>query len=95
MRLNRYLALHGYSSRRKAEELIKAGRVSLNGEICTELATKVDPATDKVSVDGMEIKSSGEKLYLILNKPKATWSRIAMKCSAPPSLTCCRPRQKA
>ncbi|HPV14094.1 MAG TPA: pseudouridine synthase [Candidatus Cloacimonadota bacterium] len=70
MRLNRYLALHGYSSRRKAEELIKAGRVSLNGEICTELATKVDPATDKVSVDGMEIKSSGEKLYLILNKPK-------------------------
>jgi|BioPla2DNA2_1021312.scaffolds.fasta_scaffold02196_16 23S rRNA pseudouridine2605 synthase len=70
MRLNRFLALHGYGSRRKADELIKAGRVSLNGTICTELATRVDPASDKVSVDGVEIKASGEKLYLILNKPK-------------------------
>ncbi len=70
MRLNRYIAMHGFGSRRKADELIKEGRVSLNGELCTELATRVNPAIDKVSVDGELIKSSDEKLYLILNKPK-------------------------
>ena len=70
MRLNRYLALHGYGSRRKADELIKEGRVSLNGELCTELSTRVNSAIDKVSVDGVLIKNNDEKLYLILNKPK-------------------------
>ena len=68
IRLNRYLANAGVCSRREADELIRAGAVSVNGVIVTELGTKVS-STDKVQYGDQTLKR--EKLqYLLLNKPK-------------------------
>lgn len=69
IRLNRYIANAGICSRRKADELIEAGVISINGEIVSELGTKVDPAKDEVRYNGERLKR--EKLvYVLLNKPK-------------------------
>lgn len=69
IRLNRYIANAGISSRRKADELIVAGVVTVNGEVITELGTKVDPYKDEVRYNGERLKR--EKLvYVLLNKPK-------------------------
>ncbi|MBA3542397.1 MAG: rRNA pseudouridine synthase, partial [Deltaproteobacteria bacterium] len=70
MRLQRYLASAGVAARRKAEELITAGRVTVNGEIVRTLGTKVDPINDAVTVDG-EAVAAHDMFYVLLNKPKA------------------------
>ena len=67
VRLNRFLALSGVSSRRGAEEFIRNGRVALNGKLTTDLATQVAP-TDEVRVDGHVVRTQ-EFVYLLLNKP--------------------------
>jgi 23S rRNA pseudouridine2605 synthase len=67
MRLNRFLALAGVASRRGAEELIRSGRISVNGKIRTELATQVT-TEDHVRVDSKIVKAK-EFVYLLLNKP--------------------------
>lgn len=68
MRLNRYLAQSGICSRREADDFITAGLVSVNGQIITELGTKVMPG-DEVKFNDSRVQ--GEKLvYLVLNKPK-------------------------
>jgi 23S rRNA pseudouridine2605 synthase len=67
MRLNRFLALAGVASRRGAEDLIRSGRISVNGKVCTELATQVT-GDDHVRMDGKIIKTK-EFVYLLLNKP--------------------------
>src|SRR5262245_26823261 len=69
VRLQRYLAAAGVAARRKAEELITAGRVTVNGAVVTTLGTKVDPEHDAVSVDG-EAVAALDKFYVLLNKPK-------------------------
>ena len=69
MRLNRFLAECGVASRRKSEELILAGEISVNGKVCKELATKIDPAQDEVRYQGKKLGIASEKIYLILNKP--------------------------
>lgn len=69
MRLSKYLADSGVASRRKAEEIILEGRVSVNGETVRELGTKVDPEKDKVTVDDKNINANAEKIYYLLNKP--------------------------
>jgi 23S rRNA pseudouridine2605 synthase len=69
-RLQKILAAAGVASRRKAEEYITAGRVSLNGRVVTELGTKADPATDVILVDGKPLKQAERFVYLLLNKPK-------------------------
>lgn len=68
-RLNKYLSECGIASRRKSEEFILQGRVSVNREICMELSMKVDPAKDEIRVDG-ELVKGDDKVYFILNKPK-------------------------
>ncbi|XCI75921.1 MAG: pseudouridine synthase [Flavobacteriales bacterium] len=68
MRLNRYLAHAGLASRRKADELIKAGVVEVNGKVITELGYKIS-STDWVKFDGCYI-SPEKKVYILLNKPK-------------------------
>ncbi len=68
IRLNRYISMCGVSSRRKAEELIKAGRVKVNGKIVKDFGVKVDPEVDIVELDGIEIKLP-KKRYIVLNKP--------------------------
>ena len=69
MRLNKYIAQAGIASRRKADELISAGKVRINGAVCTVLGTEVSPE-DKVTVNGRDINAREEKLvYYALNKP--------------------------
>lgn len=70
VRLNKYLADHGVDSRRKCDELIKAGKVVVDGAPVSELGTKIDPTSQEVEVDGIRLKP--EKLrrrYFLLNKP--------------------------
>ncbi|HEY6990866.1 MAG TPA: pseudouridine synthase, partial [Bryobacteraceae bacterium] len=69
-RLQKILAHAGVSSRRKAEELILAGRVSVNGATVVELGSKADLATDKVKVDGQVLTAPKHHLYIALHKPK-------------------------
>lgn len=69
MRLQRFLARAGVSSRRGAEGLMTAGRVRVNGEVKSELGTKVDPRCDKVTVDGVPVVLGEGPVYLMLNKP--------------------------
>ncbi|UVT21227.1 MAG: rRNA pseudouridine synthase [Nitrospira sp.] len=76
VRLQKIIAGTGLSSRRKAELLIAAGRVSVNGKVVTELGTKVDPARDHVKVDGKHLNSAQPFVYLILHKPKNVMSTL-------------------
>ncbi len=69
-RLQRILAHAGIASRRKAEELITEGRVSVNGETVTRLGSKADLSIDRVKVDGRVLKEPKHHLYIALNKPK-------------------------
>lgn len=69
-RLQKLIAQAGVCSRRKAEELIKAGRVMVNGNPVTELGSKADPEHDHIKVDGKRLHFDGEKVYLLLNKPR-------------------------
>ena len=69
MRLQRYLSQSGVAARRKAEEMILAGRITVNDAVVRELGTKVDPATDRVLLDGQAVYPE-EYFYIILNKPK-------------------------
>ncbi|RZJ80368.1 MAG: pseudouridine synthase [Flavobacterium sp.] len=69
IRLNRYIANSGICSRRKADELIEAGVVSVNNVPVTELGHKVDPAKDEVRYNG-ELLKRERKVYVLLNKPK-------------------------
>lgn len=69
-RLQRILAHAGIASRRKAEELIMEGRVSVNGETVTRLGSKADLSIDRVKVDGRVLKQPKHHLYIVLNKPK-------------------------
>lgn len=68
MRLQVFLAHSGVASRRAAEGIISAGRVSVNGSVVTELGTKVS-VSDVVCVDGKEVKLEETKRYVLLNKP--------------------------
>jgi 23S rRNA pseudouridine2605 synthase len=69
VRLNRYIANAGICSRRKADELITAGVIWVNGEPVTELGTKVDPATDEIRYNNERLKRE-KNVYVLLNKPK-------------------------
>lgn len=69
-RLQKFIANQGICSRRKAEEYILSGRVNVNGNVVTELGTKIDPNKDVVEVDGKKISNiTGKKVYILLNKP--------------------------
>ena len=69
LRINRILSLAGLTSRRGADELIKARRVSLNGQVVREPGVKAAWGTHCIEVDGHEIPPPFERLYLLLNKP--------------------------
>lgn len=69
-RLQKLLARAGIASRRKAEELIVAGRVSVNGRTVTELGSKADLAVDEVKIDGRRIKAPQHFIYYLFHKPK-------------------------
>ena len=70
MRLNKYIAHAGICSRRKAADLVKSGKIKLNGTVERNPAVEVGPE-DKVSYQGKIIRPESKKIYLLLNKPKA------------------------
>ena len=69
-RLQKIIAAAGLTSRRRAEELITSGRVSVNGQIVTQLGSKADPECDHIRVDGRLLRGPERHVYLVLNKPK-------------------------
>lgn len=69
IRLQKYMADCGIASRRKCEELILNGTVSVNGKLVNELGKKVNPEEDKILFMGKEIKPKAKKIYILLNKP--------------------------
>ncbi len=70
IRLNRYLALNGIASRRRADQLIEEGEVMVDDEIVTEMGLKIDPTKQRVEIDGVVLRPEGErKQYYLLNKP--------------------------
>lgn len=69
VRLQKFLACSGVASRRKCEELIQEGKVSVNGKIVQELGTKINPDVDKVEYCGKVISNIEKKVYILLNKP--------------------------
>ncbi|MFZ4712575.1 MAG: pseudouridine synthase [Bacteriovoracaceae bacterium] len=78
MRLQKFIADCGVTSRRKAEQMIVQGEVKLNGRICRELGTKVDPETDVVEVAGTILNLLAvEKIYVLLNKPRAVMTTVS------------------
>jgi 23S rRNA pseudouridine2605 synthase len=72
-RLHKTMASAGVASRRKSEEIILQGRVTVNGKVVTELGTKVDPRSDDIRVDGQRIQTKSY-IYIMLNKPRGVLS---------------------
>lgn len=75
-RLQKILSRAGVSSRRRAEELMQAGRVRVDGRVVTELGTRVDPKRERVEVDGRRIFEQ-ERIYIVLHKPRAVMSTMS------------------
>lgn len=83
VRLQKYIAMCGTASRRKAEEMIADGRVKVNGERVTEQGVKVEIGADKVSVDGEELTLVAKKYYIMLNKPVGYVSTVSDQFDRP------------
>lgn len=76
-RLQKIMARAGIASRRKAEEYITAGRVTVNGELATELGAKADASADVIKVDGKALRFPSKHVYIALNKPKEVVTTLA------------------
>src|SRR5271165_4179155 len=76
-RLQKILSQAGVASRRKAEELITEGRVTVNGEVVTELGSKADFETDHVKVDGRLLRAPKRHTYIAMNKPKGCVTTVS------------------
>ena len=68
-RIQKILSSRGVASRRKVEELILAGRVTCNGQVCA-LGDTADPKCDVLALDGKPVEATGERVYLMLHKPR-------------------------
>jgi pseudouridine synthase len=77
IRLNRFLSMCGVSSRRKADEMITSGAVSVNGRAVTDLGVRIDIKHDVVRVDGRQVALVHDFVYLVLNKPKDTITTLS------------------
>jgi 23S rRNA pseudouridine2605 synthase len=69
-RLQKIISAAGIASRRKAEEMIQAGRVVVNGQIVSELGSKADVERDHIRVDGKRLQAAHRQVYLLMNKPR-------------------------
>jgi 23S rRNA pseudouridine2605 synthase len=77
VRLHKLLARSGVASRRKCEELMLAGDVTVDGEVVTRLGTKVDPTTAVIRVSGRRLPPTSPNVYLVLNKPVGVTSTMS------------------
>lgn len=68
-RISKFLSRAGVASRRGAEDLVRQGRVAVNGAVIGDLGHKVDPECDRVAVDGRDVSLAAERTYVLLNKP--------------------------
>jgi 23S rRNA pseudouridine2605 synthase len=75
-RLQKVMAHAGVASRRKSEDLMRQGRVTVNGQVVTQLGTKVDPARDEIRVDGQRVEIAAGNVYIMLNKPRGVLSTM-------------------
>ncbi len=69
VRLQKFLAAAGAASRRRSEDLIRAGRVAVNGTIIREMGVRIQPGRDAVSLDGRPVAPADGDVYILLNKP--------------------------
>src|ERR1700737_2092436 len=69
-RLQKIIAAAGITSRRRSEELITGGLVSVNGKTVTELGSKADSETDHIRVNGKLLQGAERHVYILMNKPK-------------------------
>lgn len=76
-RLHKYLAQAGACSRREAEALIRAGRVSVNNQVIREMGVQIDPLSAVVTLDGREIRPRGKMVYLMLYKPPRVMTTLS------------------
>lgn len=83
MRLQKYIAHCGITSRRKAEELIKQGRVQVNDRPIRDMGVIVDPKADKVYIDGKLIKVENNLIYILLNKPEGYITTLSDEFNRP------------
>jgi pseudouridine synthase len=86
MRLNRFLARAGQGSRRSVEDLIRAGRIAVNGEKATDLGRRIEPGVDRVSLDGVELRLPDDFRVYAFHKPLGVVSTLAAQ-GGQPSLT--------
>jgi 23S rRNA pseudouridine2605 synthase len=75
-RLQKIIAHAGFASRREAEAMIRAGRITLNGRVVTELGTKADPDRDHIKVDGKLVTRAEDHRYILLYKPKEVMTTV-------------------
>ena len=68
-RLQKYLANQGIGSRRKCEQYILEGKVTVNGKTIKELGTKINPEKDEICYNGKKVNKQEKKVYILLNKP--------------------------
>lgn len=83
LRINRFLSQAGLGSRRRVEDLIRAGRVRVNGELVRDLATRIDPERDLVELDGERVRALRTGRVFAYNKPRGVISSLARQGSAP------------
>ena len=76
VRLQKVMAAAGVASRRVCEDMIAAGRVTVNGEVVTEPGRRIDPDVDEVAVDDQAVQLDTSKRYLMLNKPVGIYSSL-------------------
>lgn len=76
-RLQKIIAAAGIASRRKAEELIASGAVTVNGEVVTALGSKADLAVDRIKVGNQVLKATQQTVYIVVNKPKGYVSTVS------------------
>jgi 23S rRNA pseudouridine2605 synthase len=77
IRLQKVLAAAGLGSRRRCEELMATGRVSVNGEVVTQMGVRADPMRDVIRVDGKRVPPPSDHAYLVANKPRGVVSSMA------------------
>lgn len=77
VRLNKFLADAGVTSRRKADELIKEGSVRVNGHVVSELGTLIDPRKDQIKVNNKVVKAETHLVYIAFNKPKQVLTSVS------------------
>ena len=90
VRINKALAAAGAGSRRGVEELVRAGRIRVNGQTVTDLACQVDPARDQIELDGRRLKVEAQSYYYIYYKPRGEVCSLEDERGRPCTGTVCQ-----